>query len=271
MRLIVFLLITATIFGVQITEIVSFPIPQEIEPIAVKADGAGRYYILTAGGRFLAFERDSMVMELDPTAREIDWIEPVDIGYSSGWLYIADKTGGAIFLTDKYLRSPTKIELNNDNRTVRPEDIAVSTDGRILIWDDDYAELLLFEDWTDESPTRLAFPEINKPRSLEIRFDFKSNSFFVINGNNLSEFSVLGVILNNLKYPSPESDVVPMAAGTIMENLFLVDNRGVWSFTDDAWNFHLPANPVSADISIRGRIILIENDTLKAFEVDESK
>lgn len=262
---------TATAFSLQITQVDSFTIQPEIEPIAVKADGTGRYYILDAGGRFLAFEKESINMELDPAAGDIDWIDPVDIAYSSGWLYIADRAGGAIYLTDKYLRSPTRIELNNDNRPVRPEDIAVSTDGRMLVWDDNYVELLMFDDWKDESPTRLAFPEINKPRSLEIRFDFRSNSFFVITGNYLFNYSILGVLIETVRYPSPESRVTPLAAGTILDSYFLADSRGVWSLRDDEWNFKMSANPVSADISMRGRIILIVDNTLKAFRVDESK
>lgn len=271
MRYLYLILLATTAFCVQIVQVDGFSLRNGIDPISVKSDGTGRYYFLDSKSRLLAYEGDSLVMEIDPTAGDIDWVEPVDIGYSSGWLYIADKTDGALYLTDKYLRSPAKIDLKIGGVSVRPADFAVSTDGRILIWDDDDAELLLYDDWRDQTPTRLSLPGGLPTESIEISFDFASSTFIVITGRKLLEYSILGSLRSKLGYPSPEPDVYPMAASSILGSRLLVDNRGIWSFTDDTWSFHLAFRASVADISIRGRILIIEDDSLKIFEVDASQ
>lgn len=248
-----------------------FQLPKNIDPIAIKADGSGRYFILDSSGKLTAFEKDSLSAEIDPARKTAGWIEASDMDFASGWLYVADRSGSAIYITDRYLRSPAKVDLAIEGETVRPAKIAVSTDGRILIYDEDRAELLLYKDWRDTSPITLAGSFAPKSGRVELAFDFSRNAFLVISETSVIEYSILGAFSKITDSPSPDSEIRPITGGTVGDAFYLVDNRGVWRYFDGEWIFRLKANASASAISVRSRVIIIEDGTFKSFRISETR
>ncbi len=265
MAKILILLLSIAAFCTGFELAMEFQLPSNIEPISLEADGTGRHFILDSSGHLTAFDGDTLVAEIDPTSKSVTWIEPCDMDFASGWLYIADRSGSAIYITDKYLRSPARIGLDLDGESVRPSKIAVSSDGRMLIWDSDRAELMLYKDWREKTPISQPLPIAVYPENIELTFDFAKNAFFVLVGDKILEYSILGGFQRIIDFSSQDSDSRLLTAGTIDGNFCLIDNRGVWRLDDD-WAFRLKANPSIAEISLRGRIVIVEEKTLKVYK-----
>ncbi len=268
--IIVFIILTVTLcWSLELVE--EFQLPKNIDPIAIKADGSGRYFILDSSGKLTAFEKDTLSAEIDPARRTAGWIEASDMDFASGWLYVADRSGSAIYITDRYLRAPAKIDLTVEGETVRPAKIAVSTDGRILIYDEDRAEMLLYKGWRDTSPVILTVPLSSESGHVELAYDFGRNTFLVISERSILEYSILGAYEEKMDYPSPETNIHPLTAGTLGDAFYLVDNRGLWLNFDWEWIFRLKAKASVSVISVRSRVIIVENGTFKSFRISETR
>lgn len=270
MRAFWLIIFASTAFCLTPVQIDSIALPKGFDPIAISADGTGRFFLLSSGGRLVTLKRDSVSnAELDPSENSLDWLEPSDMSYSVGWLYIVDRAGGSIYMTDNNLRSPASVEMSNDGEVIRPAKLAVSTDGRILIWDENTAGLLLFDNWRDSSPTRLQMPRSAFPEVSDLTYDLSSKSFFASGSGRILEYGPLGNFTGNFPAPSPSEESVSLAVMTIDENLWIVDNKGIWSYSDGDWTLRLPMNAVIALATLRGRFAIVETGYLRIFELCE--
>ena len=102
----------------------SIPLPADFEPIDIAADGFGGYYLLDDFGRVVAADSTGKIVAQLENKAPI--VHITDIAFSVGWLYLADREGMALFMTDKTLRSPSRISLELPELTVRPDKFAIA-------------------------------------------------------------------------------------------------------------------------------------------------
>jgi len=281
MKFLIPLFFISSAFALNVVPVDSFSLPPGLEPIAITADGAGRIFILDTDGRLVAVEKKSVIIaELDPMTSAVDWVEPVDIDYSAGWLYIADRAGGAIYLTDRNLREPAKIELPISGQTIRPAEFAVSTDGRILVRDDERAELLLFTNWRDKDPLEIILPKRAISKNIGgIEFDIGRRRFIIISEDKIILCSLLGEleIIPFRVFPEMEdtTSLEILTAFTADSRTFCIDTRGFYSIAD-ARNLCELNPPGSFDepllcavYTLKGRIITVDRNKLTIWEFRE--
>ncbi|GEM_PF-3598239 len=273
-----FLMIVCAAFALSLEETAKINLPENAEPIALASDGMGRYFILNSSGRIAALDTGgNIVAELDPMASDVDFVEPVGIAFSAGWLYIADRTGEALHITDRNLREPATVELEFDNQSVRPGKIAVATDGKILLWDENRGELLLFDDWSDKSPVRLILPD-SKRRWQGIdamRFDRINKDFFVIRFQQVVCYSLLGEMryVRKLNIAPSDSGVTDSARQIAFfsadSGYIYVDTERLYILNEyfSGLESHKSSGLIDAIRALDGRIVTLHADRLRIWEL----
>lgn len=259
-----FIIILAVIAALSAESGRSIELPDGVEPIGIAADGLGTIFILESGGSVIAIAADGEVSaRIEPTAISADISNLSDISYSTGWLYLADREGSALFITDKTLRSPMRIPLQNNRSAIRPSRFAVSTDGRILIFDDDRGALFLLSSWKDRTPVELTHNGFGDVRG--VFFDRIEKAFSVVTDEEVFTYSLFGLLERRLEIGTVND---PIAAFTLQDGFCIIGRGAGAIFGDDALelvDFRAPIVAVSQDLSARltvvseGRIFQIES------------
>jgi hypothetical protein len=234
-------------------------LPKNIVPLDIASDiFYGRFFILDESGKVVAIDSTGeVVASLDPVSSAAGIIEIVDIAFSAGWIYIADNGGGAIYITDRTLREPSKIALDFDGESIRPSKIAIATDGRILILDSDKDELLLLDDWKDVSPLSLFLPEDARAEAIRaIQFDRILNEFVVLTESHALIYSLFGALESRYILPENGFDQ-PVAAFVVNDFFTVIGKDSVAIFGDRELNIlPLESSIITATQDIAGRAVM---------------
>ncbi len=262
MKRLIIILAAIAAFGGDLEHAIE--LPESIEPLGIAADGLGTIFILESGGSVIAMTADGEISaRIEPTAISADITNLSDISFSAGWLYLADREGSALFITDKTLRSPMKIPLQNNRNEIRPSRFAVSTDGRIMISDDDRGALYILSSWKDLKPLELVLPEFGDVRG--VFFDRIEKVFSVVTDEEVFTYSLFGLLERRLEIGAVKE---PIAAFTLQDEFCIIGRRSGAVFGADSLkivDFRAPIVAVSQDLSARltvvseGRIFQIES------------
>ncbi|MCD6502112.1 hypothetical protein J7L01_05875 [bacterium] len=232
-------------------------LPDGIEPVAIAADGFGRFFVLDESGAISAIDTNgAVVASLEPAVSTAGIVDITDIAFSAGWLYLADYGGGALFVTDRTLREPTRISLDLDGESIRPEKIAVATNGQILIVDPDRSGPTLFQSWKDPSPRTLSLPANGGDAIRAIDFDRTTKGFFLLTEDRAYAFSLFGALES--RYIAPDSSFLPIAAFVVGDRLAIIGKKDVALLVDGDFEIlPLEYDILAASQDIVGRIVMV--------------
>jgi len=201
--------------------------------ISATYNGSSRYYILDYFGFVFAIDSSgNKIAEIDPSKNGL--FNPTDIDFSSGYLFIADPSARAIFITDSYLRTPTKISLfTSNNEPIAPSKIAISSGRSALIWDADRGSLFFTDNIVKQSPLyRLSCP-IAKDGVNDIIFDRLLKSFVIIMSGRAIIITPNGIVDGELTFDGIKS---PIAGFEVDSGFAVFSEDSMTIFDGENWH-----------------------------------
>ena len=203
-------------------------IPSEIHSIKAFYDGNELFYVLDDRGEVTSIDLDGVIVaKLEMSSYIPDFFRVNDIAFSAGWLYLADRDGEAIYLTDKRLREPSKVSLQLAQLSIRPSLISVSTDGRIMIYDHDRNKIYLLDDWRAKRPIEIILRnETDNERIVNINYDRFTNYFTVTSDRAVYLYTTTGAFhkVFQLEIASP------ISAFTVVNNFTIIGEHNAQIF-----------------------------------------
>ncbi|MCK5832687.1 hypothetical protein KAH81_03355 [bacterium] len=261
-KILCILIIAYTLMGVSN----SIPFPADFKAIDIASDGFGGFYLLDDFGQVIALDSTGQIRaELEDDALSMEIIHISDIALSVGWLYLADREGMAIFITDRNLRLPTRISLNLTGVKLRPDKIAVSTDGRILIYDAGKNEFYLFQDWRDTNPRQFLIPELKRVDKINsLGFDRVTKRFNITTSEAVYIYSLYGQPISTIHFTDVES---PLGAFSGSDGFYIIGKKSAITIVDGIqkpMEFEAEVSAVIQNIS--GRMVLLYGNKIICVE-----
>jgi len=264
------LLLLASFIGCQNFEKI-YQNELDFNAVDIESDGLDRYFVITEDAKILAIDKSgAKKFEIDPMQLSGDMIEPEDIAYGGGLIYIADPFARALFITDRNLRQPVTLDLEYNGNPITPSRLAVSINGKILVWDSESARLYLLDNWNDENPMLIVLPDdVLSSEILSLHYDRVNRRFVVLENHGIIFFDVFGKMASSITFH--DSFIIPVGYAFVREyNLVIGQNSSKLREINGEWQ----TIPIRADCAVQtlsGEITLIQENNLQIWKYIEKK